>query len=227
MSGGLTLSGGEPLMQHRFAVKFLAAARAMGIHTALDTNGYFGDRLGCRARHDRASCCSGIKTLDPERHKRLTGMEVGPTLEFARRLAERKRPIWLRFVLVPGLTDDPADVKQIARFVAGLGNVRACGRAAVPSDGTLQMAAARPELHARFRSAAQRRSRRADDRDLSSRGTDRVLISDGSEVLTQATSTPYLRRDDNAIAAGVLAGVEPRVGDAQRSAGVTTSRSAG
>ena len=45
MSGGFTLSGGEPLMQHRFAVKLFTAARAMGIHTALDTNGYFGDRL--------------------------------------------------------------------------------------------------------------------------------------------------------------------------------------
>ena len=45
MSGGFTLSGGEPLMQHRFAVKLLAAAKAMGIHTALDTNGYYGERL--------------------------------------------------------------------------------------------------------------------------------------------------------------------------------------
>ena len=50
-------------------------------------------------------------------------MENGPTLEFARRLAERKRPVWVRFVLVPGLTDDPEDVAQIARFAASLGNV--------------------------------------------------------------------------------------------------------
>ncbi len=64
-----------------------------------------------------------IKTWDPARHKRLTGMDVEPTLEFARRLGARKRPMWLRYVLVPGLTDDPDDITQIAEFVAGLGNV--------------------------------------------------------------------------------------------------------
>jgi len=65
----------------------------------------------------------GIKTWDPARHKALTGMDVGPTLEFARRLAARRRPIWIRFVLVPGLTDDLEDLAKTAEFVAGLGNV--------------------------------------------------------------------------------------------------------
>ena len=50
-------------------------------------------------------------------------MEIEPTLEFARRLAAKKRKVWIRFVLVPGLTDDPEDIRQIARFTAGLGNV--------------------------------------------------------------------------------------------------------
>ena len=50
-------------------------------------------------------------------------MDVAPTLEFARRLAARRRPIWIRFVLVPGLTDDPEDIAKIAEFAAGLGNV--------------------------------------------------------------------------------------------------------
>ena len=65
----------------------------------------------------------GIKTWDPERHRRLTGMDVDPTLEFARRLAALKRKVWIRFVLVPGLTDDSGDIGHIARFTAGLGNV--------------------------------------------------------------------------------------------------------
>jgi pyruvate formate lyase activating enzyme len=64
-----------------------------------------------------------IKSWNPERHRRVTGQEVGPVLEFARRLSARKRPIWLRFVLVPGLTDDPEDVAGIASFSADLGNV--------------------------------------------------------------------------------------------------------
>jgi pyruvate formate lyase activating enzyme len=65
----------------------------------------------------------GIKAWDPERHRRVTGMEIGPTLDFARRLAAQERSIWIRFVLVPGLTDDRDDVAGIARFAASLGNV--------------------------------------------------------------------------------------------------------
>ena len=123
MSGGFTLSGGEPLMQHRFAVKLLTAAKTMGIHTALDTNGIYGDRVSDAELEAIDLVLLDIKTWDPERHRKLTGMDNGPTLEFARRLAARKRPVSLRFVLVPGLTDDQEDIAQIARFVAGLGNV--------------------------------------------------------------------------------------------------------
>src|SRR5512134_900178 len=89
MRGGFTLSGGEPLMQHRFAVKLLAAARAMGIHTALDTNGYYGDRLSDAELEHADLVLLDIKAWAPDRHRRLVGMEIGPTLEFARRLAER------------------------------------------------------------------------------------------------------------------------------------------
>jgi pyruvate formate lyase activating enzyme len=123
MSGGLTLSGGEPLMQYRFAVKLLTAARAMGIHTAMETNGYYSDRLTDLDLEAIDLVLLGIKTWDPERHRRLTGMDIGATLEFARRLAARGRPVWIRFVLVPGLTDDPEDIAKIAGFAAGLGNV--------------------------------------------------------------------------------------------------------
>ena len=123
MSGGLTLSGGEPLMQHRFAIKLLTAARAMGVHTAIETNGYFGTKLLDPELEAIDLVLLGLKTWDPERHRRLTGMDVGPTLEFARRLAAHRRPIWIRFVLVPGLTDDPEDIAKIAEFAASLGNV--------------------------------------------------------------------------------------------------------
>jgi pyruvate formate lyase activating enzyme len=123
MSGGFTLSGGEALMQHRFAVKLFAAARAMGIHTALDTNGYYGDRLSDAELELIDLVLLDIKGWDPERHRTLTGMEIAPTLAFARRLAVLKRPVWVRFVLVPGFTDDPDEVGQIASFAAELGNV--------------------------------------------------------------------------------------------------------
>jgi pyruvate formate lyase activating enzyme len=124
MSGGFTLSGGEPLMQHRFAVKLFTAAQGMGIHTALDTNGYYGGRLADAELETIDLVLLDIKMWDRERHRNLTGMDNEPTLTFARRLAERRRPVWLRFVLVPGLTDDLADIGQIAGFAAALGNVQ-------------------------------------------------------------------------------------------------------
>jgi pyruvate formate lyase activating enzyme len=123
MSGGFTLSGGEPLMQHRFVVKLFTAARAMGIHTAIETNGYYGDRVADAELEAMDLVMLGIKAWDPDRHLRLTGMAIGPTLDFARRLAANRRPIWVRFVLVPGLTDDLDDIARIAEFTAGLGNV--------------------------------------------------------------------------------------------------------
>jgi pyruvate formate lyase activating enzyme len=128
MRGGFTLSGGEPLMQHRFALKLLTAAREMGIHTALDTNGWYGDRLEDSDLEAADLVLLDIKSWKPERHLELTGMDIAPTLKFAERLAENRRPMWLRYVLVPGYTDDVADIAEIARFVAGLGN---CERADV------------------------------------------------------------------------------------------------
>jgi pyruvate formate lyase activating enzyme len=123
MSGGFTLSGGEPLMQDRFAVKLLTAAQAMGIHTALETNGFLGSRLSDEELEKIDLVLLGIKTWGSEKHRHLTGKDIEPTLEFARRLANHRRPIWVRFVLVPGLTDDAEDLKQMAQFIASLGVV--------------------------------------------------------------------------------------------------------
>ena len=123
MAGGFTLSGGEPLMQDRFVVRLLTAAKEMGVHTALDTNGYLGERLSDEELEQIDLVLLDIKSWDRERHLHLTAKEVGPTLDFARRLSQRKRPIWLRYVLVPGLTDDENEIGQIAAFAAGLGNV--------------------------------------------------------------------------------------------------------
>jgi pyruvate formate lyase activating enzyme len=124
MKGGFTLSGGEPLLQHRFAVKLMAAAKNMKIHTAMETNGFFGEKLTDAEVETIDLVMLGLKTWDPARHKDLTGMDNEPTLTFARRLAALGRPIWIRFVLVPGLTDDPDDMASSAAFAASLGNVQ-------------------------------------------------------------------------------------------------------
>lgn len=120
MNGGFTLSGGEPLLQDRFAVRLFAAAQEMGVHTAVDTNGYVSDRLSDEEllRIDLVLLC--IKSMDPDKHRDLVGKELGPSLDFARRLSALNRPMWLRYVVLPGWTDSEKDVAQMADFVSGL-----------------------------------------------------------------------------------------------------------
>jgi pyruvate formate lyase activating enzyme len=105
-------------------VKFFTAAKLMGIHTALDTNGMLCDRISDSELENIDLVLLDIKSWDKDRHIRVTGMDNEPVLSFARRLSNRKKPIWLRFVLVPGLTDDAGDVSNIAKFANDLGNVK-------------------------------------------------------------------------------------------------------
>ena len=123
MKGGFTISGGEPLLQDRFVIKLFTAAQGMGIHTAIDSNGYLGSKLSDEdlEKIDLYMMC--IKAWDTNLHHRLTGMDSAPVLAFAKRLAARKRPMWLRYVLVPGLTDSQEEVTNMANFAASLGNV--------------------------------------------------------------------------------------------------------
>jgi len=123
MKGGLTISGGEPLMQHKFALKLFSAAKEMGIHTALDTNGSLGGRLSDEDLESIDLVLLDLKAWNAERHHRLVGFDVRPVHEFARRLASLGRPAWVRFVLVPGFTDQTDEVSGIAEFAASLGNI--------------------------------------------------------------------------------------------------------
>ena len=95
----------------------------MGVHTALDSNGYLGDRLTDSDLNLIDLVLLDLKAMTPELHKRLTRLDNAPIHQFARRLAAKGRPIWVRFVLVPGWTDDLAEVDRIAAFAAELGNV--------------------------------------------------------------------------------------------------------
>ncbi|MDM7831358.1 pyruvate formate-lyase-activating protein [Cellulomonas edaphi] len=121
--GGLTISGGEPLMQPAFVRRLLHGARAMGIHTALDTSGYLGSHLSDEMLDHVDMVLLDVKSGDPDTYKKVTGRELAPTLEFGRRLAARGTEIWVRFVLVPGLTDDVANVEAVASYVATLSSV--------------------------------------------------------------------------------------------------------
>ena len=123
MKGGLTISGGEPLMQHRFLSKLFPAIHEAGIHTALETNGYLGARLTDQDLASIDLVMLGLKAIEPDLHKRLTGMDTKPVHEFVRRLAARKHPVWIRFVIVPGWTDNMEEIDRMAQFAADLGNV--------------------------------------------------------------------------------------------------------
>jgi pyruvate formate lyase activating enzyme len=123
MQGGLTLSGGEPLVQPAFSRRIFAAARSYGLHTALDTSGFFGARATDEYLENVDLVLLDIKSWDPETYRRVTAQEVAPTLRFAERLAAMGKPVWIRYVLVPGLTDDPANVEGVAKFVAPMKNI--------------------------------------------------------------------------------------------------------
>src|SRR5262249_21523767 len=123
LDGGLTISGGEPMVQRDFTRRIFAAAQQMGLHTAIETSGFLGDR----ADDDYLSVLDlvllDIKSSIPETYKAVTGRELAPTLRFAERLAALGEPTWVGFTLLPGHTDDPAKVEGIARFVAQMKNV--------------------------------------------------------------------------------------------------------
>jgi pyruvate formate lyase activating enzyme len=121
--GGVTISGGEPLVQAPFVRRVLHACKAQGLHTALDTNGYLGDRLSDDDLDQTDLVLLDLKSFAPLTHRRVTGRAVEPVLAFARRLSDLGKPAWIRFVLVPGLTDDPVNVEGLAAFAATLRNV--------------------------------------------------------------------------------------------------------
>ena len=124
LDGGLTISGGEPMVQRAFTRRILAAAKADGPahrHPNLGLSRCIAPMTGtCRALD---LVLLDIKSGDPETYRRVTERELAPTLRFAERLASIGKPTWVRFTLVPGLTDDPANVEAIARFVAPMKNV--------------------------------------------------------------------------------------------------------
>jgi pyruvate formate lyase activating enzyme len=123
LDGGLTISGGEPMVQQHFTRRILAGAKQLGLHTAIETSGFLGDRVDEKYLSVLDLVLLDIKSSDPETYRKATGRELAPTLRFAERLAAMGKPVWVRFTLVPGLTDAPANVEGIARFVAPMKNV--------------------------------------------------------------------------------------------------------
>lgn len=121
--GGITLSGGEVLMQPAFATELFRRAKAAGIHTTLDTSGFLGGSASDELLELTDLVLLDIKSGDPQIYREVTGRELEPTLVFAQRLADRGVPIWVRYVLVPTLTDSPASYEPVAEFAATIPTV--------------------------------------------------------------------------------------------------------
>lgn len=121
--GGLTISGGEPLTQIPFINSVFSGAKALGLHTALDTSGFLGRNLPDDVLDDIDLVLLDIKAFSEATYHEVTGADLKPTLEFARRLADHGKPVWLRYVLVPGLTDRMDEIAGLAAFAADLGNI--------------------------------------------------------------------------------------------------------
>ncbi len=127
-AGGITVSGGEPLLQTAFVTELFTLAKAEGVHTTLDTAGEPWGEATAEAI-DRLLAVTDlvlldIKHIDPEQHRRLTGKPLANILDFARHLSDIAKPVWIRHVLVPGWTDEDAALAKLRGFVDTLSNVQ-------------------------------------------------------------------------------------------------------
>lgn len=130
--GGITVTGGEPLAQIDFVYELFSLAKQNGIHTCIDTSGitFSPDNPSYMEKLDRVLALTDlvmldIKHIDPEKHKKLTGFDNKNILEFAKYLDKKNIPIWVRHIVVPGITDDPQDLERLGVFIGMLFNLHA------------------------------------------------------------------------------------------------------
>lgn len=122
--GGLTVSGGEPMLQIRFLEALLRRCKEeLGLHVAIDTSGFLGDRASEGFLDLVDLFLLDIKSGDPDTYQLVTSVDLEPTLRFAQRLSGRGNKVWVRYVLVPGLTDAPDNVDKVAAFTSTLNGV--------------------------------------------------------------------------------------------------------
>lgn len=122
-TGGVTVSGGEPLMQSDFVLELFKLCKEEGIHTAVDTSGYLLNEKVKMVLGYTDLVLLDIKHIDPEKYKILTSVPLQPTLNFIQYLSEINKPVWIRYVLVPGYSDNETDLHNWARYVSSFKNI--------------------------------------------------------------------------------------------------------
>lgn len=128
-SGGITASGGEPLAQPEFLAKLFSLAKSKGVHTCLDTSGAVFSPDNTEKIDDVLKYTDlvmlDIKHIESSEHRRLTGMDNRNILAFAEHLRDLDIPLWIRHVVVPGITDSPGQLHALGEFLSGLDNLKA------------------------------------------------------------------------------------------------------
>ena len=122
--GGLTITGGEPFMQMDYIRELLKRAKEEEIHTVVDTSGYiFNDKVKEILEYVDLVLLD-IKSMNKRVYKELTGVELENTLKFARYLNEIDKPVWLRHVIVPGITDKKENLEKLSDFISSMTNIK-------------------------------------------------------------------------------------------------------
>jgi pyruvate formate lyase activating enzyme len=121
--GGVTVTGGEPLMQPEFITEIFRRCQELEIHTALDTSGYVNLATAKPVLNNVDLVLLDIKSFDKQTYNQVTQVALEPTLKFARYLDEINQPAWIRFVLVPNLTDASKNINGLAKFISELNNI--------------------------------------------------------------------------------------------------------
>ncbi|KNY26057.1 pyruvate formate-lyase-activating protein [Pseudobacteroides cellulosolvens] len=123
--GGITVTGGEPLMQMDFIIELFKELKKLDVHTAIDTNGYVGSKV--KKLEELMGLTDlvlmSIKHINPDAHIKLTGCSNHNTLEFANYLSEIGKPLWIRYVVIPGFTDDFLSLFKLREFLNSLKNI--------------------------------------------------------------------------------------------------------
>lgn len=123
--GGVTITGGEPLLQAEFVRELLRECKRAQIHAAVDTSGYAPIEKARPVLEVADLVLLDLKCMNAETHQRLTGRELAVVLRFAHAVSEMGKPLWIRHVLVPGWTDREEFLRQLGEFIASLKTVEA------------------------------------------------------------------------------------------------------
>ncbi|MCT4663413.1 MAG: pyruvate formate-lyase-activating protein [Tissierellales bacterium] len=121
--GGVTITGGEPLMQSEFVSEIFKRCKEEGIHTALDTSGQASIDIAKKVLDYTDLVLLDLKSINPNIFKDLTKADLEPSIEFLNYLREQNIKTWIRHVVVPGITDNLIDLENLAKFIAPYENI--------------------------------------------------------------------------------------------------------